>query len=149
MAEHSDQTSVTNELQSELQDLLCLAIVGDHVRWVVVGDGAPELADWLIDATDAWRAWADQLAKHLVGLGVAPDARVRSLAKDIPWNWVPEGWLSLDEARRLVADRLRRLAEWARVRQSQVTDPEIVRLLGVVCTGLETQVADLPAGKRP
>ncbi|MGH9918745.1 MAG: hypothetical protein ACRD6W_07755, partial [Nitrososphaerales archaeon] len=109
MSERSDQMSVTNELQRELQDLLCLGVVGDHVRWVLTGDGAQELSDWLVDATSQWRAWADQLAKHLVTLGVAPDGRIRSLAKDIPWNWVPGGWLSFDEARRLVADRLHRL----------------------------------------
>jgi starvation-inducible DNA-binding protein len=144
MAEHSDQRFVTDELQ----DLLCLAVVGDHVRWVLIDDGQPELAEWLIDATAAWRAWADQLAKHLVRLGVAPDGRVRSLARDIPSNWVPDGWLSLDEARLLVADRLRRLAEWARARRSQATEPGSVRLLGVISTGLETQVANLPIGER-
>lgn len=143
MAEQSDQTSVTNEMQGELVDLLSLAVVGDHVRWVLTGDEAPELAEWLIDATESWRAWADQLARQLVTLGVAPDGRVRALAKDIPVNWVPDGWLPLDDARRLFAVRLRRLGEWARLRRSQSTDPETVRLFEVVCSGLETQLASL------
>ena len=106
MAEYVNQGLATEELQGELRDLLCLAVLGDHVRWVVRDDEAGDLVDWLARATVQWRAWADHVAKHLVTLGVAPDARVRSLAKDISVNWVPEGWLRPDEARRLLAFRL-------------------------------------------
>ena len=74
-------------------------------------------------------------------LGVAPDGRVRALAEDVPWNWVPDGWLQLDEARQLVGDRVSRVAGWARGRRSQIVDPETAQLLDVVCTGLEAQVA--------
>ncbi|MGH3116002.1 MAG: hypothetical protein ACRDQ2_02605 [Gaiellales bacterium] len=124
------------ELQRELRDLLCLAVVGDHIRWVITDDDG-ELADWLAAAVPEWRALADQVAKRLVALGVAPDGRVRSLAEDIPLNWVPEGWLSREEAERLLADRLHVVASWARVRRSQATDPDTARLLDTVSTGLE------------
>jgi starvation-inducible DNA-binding protein len=137
------EAAITNELQGELRDLLCLAIVGDHVRWVLAGDEVAELTQWLDDAAGQWRTWADQVAKRLVALGVAPDGRVRALAKDVPWNWVPNGWLQLDEARQLVGDRVSRVAGWARDRRSQVADPETAQLLDVVCTGLESQVARL------
>jgi hypothetical protein len=80
---------------------------------------------------------ADQVAKHLVTLGVAPDGRVRSLARDIPLNWVPDGWLSAEEAGLLVADRVRIVSEWAQFRRSQAVDPTTVRLLDLVCSGLE------------
>ena len=128
------------ELQEELRDLLALAVVGNHVRWVVVGDEDGEVASWLADAVSQWRALADRVAGHLVSLGVAPDGRVRSLAKDIPLNWVPEGWLSVDEARRLVANRLRALAGWACYRRSQATDADTVQLLDAVCSSLKAQV---------
>lgn len=140
MIERWDQGATADELQHELRDLLCLSVVADHVRWVTTGDEAAELSDWLADAVVQWRAWADQVAKHLVTLGVAPDGRVRSLAKDIPLNWVPDGWLPADEARRLVADRLRTVASWARHRRSQATDPAVTQLLDAVCEGLEAQL---------
>ena len=139
MTEHFDRGLAAEELQEELRELLGLAVVGDHVRWVLVGDGAGELADWLADAVRQWRALADQVARHLVTLGVAPDGRVRALAKDIPLNWVPDGWLRPDEARRLVAYRLRTVAEWARYRRSQATDPDTVLLLDAVRSSLEAQ----------
>ncbi len=127
------------ELQGQLRDLLSLAVVGDHVRWVLTGDEAAELADWLVEATAEWRAWADQVATHLVRLGVAPDGRVRSSAKDIPIQWVPEGRLDCDDARRLIADRLRTAAEWARYRRSRATAVDAVQLLDAVCAGLDAQ----------
>jgi starvation-inducible DNA-binding protein len=143
MTEHVVQGLATEELQEELRDLLDLAVVGDHVRWVVVGDEVGGLADWLAEAVPQWRALADRVSRHLVTLGVAPDGRVRSLAKDIPLHWVPEGWLSAHEARRLIACRLRTVAEWARYRRSQATDPDTVRLLDAVCSSLEAQVESL------
>ena len=70
-------------LQQELRDLICLAVVADHVRWVLTDDD--ELGDWLRDAAGRWRQWADRVATQLAASGVAPDGRVRSLVRDIPW----------------------------------------------------------------
>ena len=137
MTARSDQVPTAEMLQDELRDLLSLAVAGDHVRWVLVDDGAAELADWLAEAVPQWREVADRVAKHLATLGVAPDGRLRSLATDIPVHWVPDGWLHADEARRLVADRLASLAEWAGYRRSQATDPEIAQLLDAVSSSLE------------
>jgi len=141
--ERNDRGAAADELQRELRDLLCLAVVGDHVRWVLTGDGAAALAEWLADAATQWRAWADRVAASLVGLGVAPDGRVRSLAQDIALNWVPDGWLGAEEARRLVADRVGAVAGAAGYRRSQATDADIVRVLEAVRSGLEAQAASL------
>ena len=140
MAESLDRAALADVLQTELVDLLCLAIVGDHVRWVLTGDEVAELERWLIEATAQWRDWADQVAQRLVAIGVAPDARVRSLAKDIPTNWVPDGWLQLDDARQLLGDRLGRVSRWARDRRLYAEDKETEQLLESVCSGLEAQV---------
>jgi DNA-binding ferritin-like protein len=126
-----------DELQAQLRDLLCLAVVADHVRWVLTGDGAAELAGRLAAAAATWRALADQVAKQLAALGVAPDGRVRALAQDIPLNWVPGGWLGVAEASRLLADRVTTLAEWSRYRRSQALAPDTIRLLERVCASLE------------
>ena len=109
-----------------------------------MGDDLTEFAHWLVESVREWRAWADQVAMRLVALGVAPDGRVRSLAKDVPMNWVPDGWLQLDEAEQLVGDRVRKVAGWALHRRSQAADPDTLQLLDVVCSGLEAQVATLP-----
>jgi DNA-binding ferritin-like protein len=124
------------ELQRQLRDLLCLAVVGDHVRWVLVDDEG-ELAEWLADAVPEWRALADQVAKQLVALGVPPDGRLRSLAEDIAFNWVPDGWLHREEAERLLAGRMHMLASWARLR-SQATDRGTAHLLESVAAGLDS-----------
>jgi len=138
-----DRHVTDDELQRELRDLLTLAVVGDHVRWVLTGADASELADWLGDAIVEWRAWADQVAKQLVASGVAPDGRVRSLAEDLTLNWVLDGWLEADEGRRLLGARLRRVAGWACYRRSQATGPHSA-VLDVICSGLQAQLRSRP-----
>ena len=133
---------VEDELQGQLRDLLCLAIVGDHVRWVLSGDGTAELAEWLTAASDTWRAWAEEIAKQLAAAGVPPDGRIRSLAKDIPVNWVPPGWLDADAARALLADRLSTVSEWARYRRSQSVGAR-AESLEAVCSGFGEQLRTL------
>jgi hypothetical protein len=137
MSAYFDRRAEENKLQRQLRDLICLAVVGDHVRWVVTDDD--ELSDWLAQAAGEWRRWADRVAKQLTASGVAPDGRVRSLAKDISLNWVPDGWLSAEQARRLVAERLAVVAGWARSRHSQA-DGADVELLEFVSEGLEAQL---------
>jgi len=132
-----DRRPDENELQRELRDLICLAVVGDHVRWVLTEDD--ELGDLLSEAAGEWRRWAERVAAQLVAAGVAPDGRVRSLVKDIPLNWVPEGWLSPEAARALIAERLALVAEWARYRHSQAKGAD-AELLDGVAAALEAQL---------
>src|SRR4051794_13323072 len=131
-----------DELQQQLRDLLCLAVVGDHVRSVVTEDEDGALAEWLRAASGTWRNWADLLARQLRISGVAPDGRVRSLAEDIPLNWVPDGWLAADAARRLLIERLLTVSEWSRYRRSQ-TSGEHADVLDVICTGFAAQLQAL------
>lgn len=139
MNDQRDSRHVVDELQDELRDLLALAVFGDHVRLVLTGADRAELADWLAEASPRWRALADEVAAKLVAMGVPPDGRIRSLAKDIPLNWVPEGWLSPDEARRLVHQRVSSAAGRARYRCSQAQDPAAAQLLETVNAGLQSR----------
>ena len=143
-------SGTAGDLQQELRDLLCLAVAGDHIRWVLAGEetageGTAELARWLREAAGQWRTWADLVAGGLVARGVAPDGRVRSLAKDVPLNWVPPGWLSRDEAWQLMTGRLTKVCEWAAYRRSQAAEPGTLRLLDTVCAGMQAQLARLAA----
>jgi hypothetical protein len=142
MSARFDRHAGENELQRQLRDLISLAVVGDHVRWVLPRDD--ELGVWLADAARQWRRWADDVAKRLAASGVAPDGRVRSLVKDIPLNWVPDGWLSADEARRLIAARLAIVAGRARYRHTQAEGAD-AEVLAVVSAGLEAQLHAQPA----
>ena len=54
-------------------------------------------------------------------------------------NWVPDGWLSGEAARPLIAERLARVAEWARYRHSQAKGAD-AELLDSVAAGLEAQL---------
>jgi hypothetical protein len=52
-------------------------------------------------------------------------------------SWVPEGGLRVDEAQRLLADRLRMVASANRRQRSQAAGRDTMHLLHAVCTGLE------------
>jgi hypothetical protein len=132
-----DRQPNENELQRQLRDLICLAVVGDHVRWVLTDED--ELGDLLAKAAGEWRGWAERVAAQLAAAGVPPDGRVRSLVKDIPLNWVPEGWLSGEAARELIGGRLALVTEWARFRHSQAKGGD-AQLLDDVATALEAQL---------
>jgi starvation-inducible DNA-binding protein len=140
------EATIGRELQAELRDLLALTVVGDHVRWIATGDNGRVLAQWLSDAVTCWRTWADRIATHMVSLGIAPDGRARALAEDVPWNWVPGGWLEGREAHRLVRERLTKVANWAHSRRSLLGDPEAAQLLGVLCSDLDAQLHQLVSG---
>jgi hypothetical protein len=137
-----------NELERQLRDLLCLAVVGNHLRWVVTDDGDGALADWLTDAGGDWRDWADLVARQLRSSGVAPDGRVRSLAEDIRLNWLPDGWLAEDAARRLLVERLLTVSDWARCRRSQ-TSGERGAVLDIICSGFDAQLQALRDQSHP
>lgn len=92
-------------LQEVFRDLIRLAVVGDHVRWVVIGEGSSELAKWLQETVPQWRDWADALAGYMTKLEIAPDGRVKTLAWDVTRQWVPAGWLTTADARGLLAPR--------------------------------------------
>lgn len=128
------------ELQEELRDLLRLAVVGDHLRWVLRGDGASDLAAWLEGAVPQWRAWAAVLARCMVERDVAPDGRVKTLARDITRQWVPSGWLGANEARRILAGRLGELIE---SRRSASGDSDDAGPLAELASGLEAQLGTL------
>jgi hypothetical protein len=128
--------TLQDDLQGELRELLCLAALGDHVRWVLTEDDG-SLAGWLAEAIPEWRGLADQVAEHLWTLGVPPDGRVQALIKDPSVNWVRNGWLRRDEAEALLVGRVRRAASWARLRRLHATDPEVINLLDAICTALE------------
>jgi DNA-binding ferritin-like protein len=130
-------------LQDQLRDLLCLAIVGDHVRWVLRGDDTTKVASWLAAAVIDWRTRADAVARRLGATGTAPDGRVRALARDVPWNWVPDGWLTAREAVTLMQDRLLRVTGWAEARRSASPVGTDERLLGDVHAGLQAQLEAL------
>lgn len=107
------------------------------------GDDTTAVAAWLAAATLDWRASANVVARRIADNGTAPDARVRALARDIPLNWVPDGWLSAAEAAHLMRDRLATVTAWAEARRSDSTVRKDQQLLGDLHTNLEAQLEAL------
>ena len=140
MSQRSHRTVDPQGLQEVFRDLLRLAVVGDHVRWVVVGEGSAELAEWLREVVPQWREWADEVATYMATLEIVPDGRVKTLARDITRQWVPAGWLTATDARGLLAPRVAELIKWTQEqppRDATSVDPSP---LAEVLTGLRAQL---------
>lgn len=136
------------QLQDQLRDLLCLAVVGDHLRWVLRGEQVEDLREWLADAVTEWRRCADQVAQFMITAGIPPDGRVRSLAADIPFNWVPDGWVGPENGAQMVANRLRRVADWTRARGSECSEDQERGLFDNIESCLQAQLAILSTGRK-
>lgn len=134
-----------DQLQDQLRDLLCLAVVGDHLRWVLRGEQIEELSEWLANAVTEWRRCADDVARFMATAGIPPDGRVRSLAADIPFNWVPDGWVRAEDGGQMVANRLRRVADWTRTRSSECSEEQERGLFDKIESCLQAQLASLSA----
>jgi hypothetical protein len=130
-------------LQEVFRDLIRLAVVGDHVRWVVIGEGSAELAKWLRETVPQWRDWAEELAGYMTKLEIAPDGRVKTLARDVTRQWVPAGWLTTADARNLMAPRVDELIKWVQVQRSMTTGGDDRNYLAEIESGLAAQLREL------
>ena len=136
--------SVGDDLQEELRDLLCLAVVGDHVRWVLNGERRYGIrAVRLVDA-------------GLTMAGMGRPGRTAANNAGCPSRWSgaltgkgcsnelgPRRMAPTQRGQRLMGDRVNKLAGWALDRRSRTADPETLQLLSVPSSGLETQAAAL------
>lgn len=138
-ADRCAHTESSDDVQEELRNLLRLAVVGGHVRWVLKGEGSSDLAAWLWEAVSQWRAWAEVLAERMVQVDVVPDGRVKTLARDITRQWVPPGWLSVGDARNLLVIRLSELIERTKVCGALTAADEDRSQLADLESGLEVQ----------
>ncbi len=145
MTDRSARVIDPQGLQEVLRDLLRLAVVGDHVRWVLSGEGSSDFAKWLSEAVSQWRDWAEKLAKYMTKLDIAPDGRVKTLARDATRQWVPVGWLTTAEARGLLLPRLDELIKWTEEQRSTAIGSDDTSPLAEVESGLRTQMCGLGA----
>lgn len=143
MTGSSASIAATEGLQEVFRDLLRLAVVGDHARRAIRGEGSSEVAEWLRVAVPQWRDWAEVLARHMTNVDIAPDGRVKTLARDITRQWIPAGWLTVRDATNLLATRLTELVMWTHALQSTTAGSEEACSLAEIESGSRAQLRAL------
>lgn len=80
-------------LNRALVDLVDLSLVAKQAHWNLVGKGFRSLHLQLDEVVDAVRIFADDVAERAVTIGVAPDGRASTVAKESAIAEHPAGWI--------------------------------------------------------
>ncbi|MFJ6531979.1 Dps family protein [Microbacterium sp. NPDC091662] len=99
-------TTLANNLQAVLVDLLDLAIQGKQAHWNVVGRNFRDTHRQLDEIIDDARAFSDTIAERMRALHAVPDGRSATIAKTTSLPEFPAGEVSTTETIDLVTARL-------------------------------------------
>jgi starvation-inducible DNA-binding protein len=80
-------------LNRALVDLVDLSLVAKQAHWNLVGKGFRSLHLQLDEVVDAVRIFSDDVAERAVTIGVAPDGRAATVAKESAIAEHPAGWI--------------------------------------------------------
>src|SRR5205814_6876353 len=80
LAEPHEREAIAHELQSTMQELVDLSLIGKQLHWAVVGHAFRPVHEQLDELVASWRDLADVVAERAVALGYVPDGQARAVA---------------------------------------------------------------------
>ncbi|MEU1806803.1 DNA starvation/stationary phase protection protein [Streptomyces sp. NPDC019937] len=125
---------VGDALQGALVDLVDLALVGKQIHWTVIGPRFRTVHFQLDDVVSTARTHADTVAERAAALGIAPDGRAETVAKQSAVGTVKDGWTQDTDAVRALVDALGSVISRMRERIAATDEPDPVTqdiLIGV------------------
>ncbi|MEW4562010.1 DNA starvation/stationary phase protection protein Dps [Bremerella sp. JC770] len=94
------------ELQKNLIALIDLSLVLKQAHWNVVGKNFRAVHLQLDEILLTTRDGADEVAERMVMLGLSPDGRSETVAKETPLKTYATGFVGIDDTIQAVADAL-------------------------------------------
>jgi starvation-inducible DNA-binding protein len=79
-------------LQNVLVDVIDLSLIGKQAHWNVVGSQFRSIHLDLDELVTTAREFTDQVAERLTAIGVSPDGRVATVARDSGAKGFGDGW---------------------------------------------------------
>ncbi len=139
--------AIASGLQAVLVDLLALSLNAKQAHWNVSGRYFLPVHEQLDRIVDDSRAWADLIAERAVTLGVPADGRPETVATAASAEAMPEGFVEVDKAIRLVAEQADGIVARMREGLEEVgrRDPVTQSVLIDVVQGLEKHLWMLTA----
>ena len=144
LAEPHEREAIAHELQSTMQELVDLSLIGKQLHWAVVGHAFRAVHEQLDELVASWRDLADVVAERAVALGYVPDGQARAVAAvaaGSPLSPVAAEATESHAVVRAIADRIAQVSETARERMDRTAERDAVSqdvLIDVVRT-LEQQ----------
>ncbi|MDV2477497.1 DNA starvation/stationary phase protection protein [Rhodococcus zopfii] len=93
-------------LQAALVDLVDLSLIGKQAHWTVVGPQFRSIHLALDELVTAARDFADQAAERLTAVGVAPDGRAATVARESAAKGFGDGWTKGEEVVAAIVDNI-------------------------------------------
>ncbi|TWU66604.1 MULTISPECIES: Dps family protein [Crateriforma] len=118
----SDNEKTAEVLQSNLTNLVDLALLLKQAHWNVVGPNFRSVHLQLDEIIETVRDGSDEVAERLSTLGVAPDGRAGTVASDSDLAQYDAGFVSVKQTVDNVADALKTAIEGLRTGIETVGD---------------------------
>lgn len=116
--------NVSAALQQSLVDFIALGIQGKQAHWNLHGPRFLSVHEKLDEIVDFARAASDEIAERMDQIGVAPDGRLKTVVETTRLEGYPPGFIPVENAVSLVADRLHAVAMTVREGIKKVGDDD-------------------------
>ncbi|HVM41413.1 MAG TPA: DNA starvation/stationary phase protection protein [Acidimicrobiia bacterium] len=140
----SEQTrqAISAQLQPLVVELADLSLTGKQLHWTVTGPNFRALHLQLDEFVDSYRTWTDQVAERLSAVGVPPDGRAGTVARETPHQPVPDGWLKDQDVVSMLSDRIEATIKRVREAMEEVEKVDLATqdVLIRIASGLEEQL---------
>lgn len=114
--------TVASALQQALVDFIALGLQGKQAHWNIHGSKFLSVHEKLDEIVDFARAASDEIAERMDQIGVAPDGRLKTVVETTRLEAYPPGFVPVEKAVSLVADRLFTVAKTTRESLEKVSD---------------------------
>ncbi len=136
-----DTKLVAGALQQTLVDFIALSLQGKQAHWNLHGSRFLSVHLKLDEIVDFARTASDEIAERMDQLGVAPDGRLKTVVETTRLEAYPPGFVNVEHAVSLVADRLFTVAKTTRESLGKVEpDPLSADMLTGFAETLEKQL---------
>ncbi|NLU83394.1 DNA starvation/stationary phase protection protein [Rhodococcus sp. HNM0569] len=133
------QRTAGDALQATVVDLIDLSLIAKQAHWNVVGRNFRSVHLALDELVSAARGFTDDAAERATAIGVSPDGRAGTVAKDSGTKGFGEGWTTDSEVIASIVGNLGAVIERLRERiaSTEAADPVTQDLLITITARLE------------
>jgi starvation-inducible DNA-binding protein len=118
--------TVGSVLQDSVVDFVDLSLTAKQWHWNVVGSNFREAHLHLDELVDLARTFTDEVAERAATLGVSPDGRAETVAKDSGLPTTDAGWRKVEDTNHAVVETLAALIARMRERIAATEEPDPV-----------------------
>ena len=126
LAEPHEREAIARELQSTMQELVDLSLIGKQLHWAVVGHAFGPVHEQLDELVESWRDLSDVVAERAVALGYVPDGQARAVAAGSPLSPVAAHSIEFHAVIGAITGRIAQVSETARERMDRIADRDAV-----------------------